>query len=186
MPNLNAVLPGSGYHAQSVLCRDRVGGSTENAIQLAHTDNHCAKALETQLCIASQQLPEGHRKPGIPLAPTMDDVREYNAGTRRQGTQAQDAAAGRRTRRRRTTKQLWDTPDIGDDTLFEGKQFNARGNARQTEIYNAVGFFMYTTCKANGNGTWPETMGAGLADSCPAVHSVCLLLELCCRSVRIL
>lgn len=134
---------------EASLCRDRVGGSTENAIQLAHTDNHCAKALELELCVASQQRPPGYCTRGIPLAPTLEDVRHYNSGRRR--------AHARVTGDRRET---YDAADAGDETVFLGKRLPQRGGMRTLEMHNAVGFFMYTTCKLNSLGTWPQKMGA--------------------------
>jgi hypothetical protein len=133
------------------MCRDRVGGSTENAIQLAHTDNHCAKAVEMQLCMAKQQGAVGSCTGGIPLAVTLADVRDYNA--RRGSTQPQ------KTRNQILGEESSHTAGGGDATVFLGKKLTWRSNHSQ-EVHNAVGFFMYTTCKQNTLGSWPERVGA--------------------------
>lgn len=127
------------------------GNEPENAIQRAHTDNHCAKAVEMMLWDATTDRASRDyaREECLPAAPTMQDVREHNTRASRRPAAPQAAEE---------TNRL--TEAHGEATEMVGKRLRmpSGGDALQ-DIRKAVGFFLYVTLPGNSNSSWPETLG---------------------------
>jgi hypothetical protein len=138
------------------MCRDRVAKNTENAIQLAHEDNHCAKALEVVLSNARDKGVEFCAD--LPLVPNLQEVKEYLSGKALGGGGGGAAAAGETASRGKG--KITDTPQEGERTFFMGKskRLGARSKDGVT-VRNAIGFFMYTHCAGNAGGEWPAVLG---------------------------
>jgi hypothetical protein len=133
------------------LCRDRATANTEDAIMNAHQDNHSGKAMEVVLAHAQQQ--GAVFLPALPLIPTLQDIKGMSREARAQ-------EAGTSTKRRRA---IWDDREADEHTSFLGNGSAMRnGTTEATTIYNAVGFFMYTQCRANPSGEWPAVLCARL------------------------
>jgi hypothetical protein len=74
--------------------------------------------------------------------------------------EARAQEAGTSTKRRRA---IWDDREADEHTSFLGNGSAMRnGTTEATTIYNAVGFFMYTQCRANPSGEWPAVLCARL------------------------
>jgi hypothetical protein len=135
------------------MCRDRSSKSTENAIQLAHEDNHSVKATEVVLRQAQDNGVEFC--PDLPLMPTLQDVKVYLSQEASRG--AGDAVAPLPERGR---GKITDSPQHGEQTFFMGKG-KRLGVATQDGVLvrNAIGFFLYTQCRQNTRGEWPAVLG---------------------------
>jgi hypothetical protein len=92
---------------------------------------------------------------GLPLIPTLHDIK---------GLLTQEASAPRPgTSRRAPPRSIRDAQEEGEFTYFEGKGRDMRNGADEaTDVYNAVGFFLYTQCSSNPTGVWPTVLCASL------------------------
>jgi hypothetical protein len=135
------------------ICRDRATKNTENAIQLAHEENHSAKATEVVLSHAKESGVEFCTD--LPLVPTLQEVKVYLSTKGHCGV---DAALAPRSVRGRG--KITDSPQRGERTFFMGKG-KRLGVATQDgeDVRNAIGFFMYTRCQQNTRGEWPAVLG---------------------------
>jgi hypothetical protein len=140
------------------MCRDRVAKNTENAIQLAHEDNHCAKALEVVLSNARDKGVEFCED--LPLVPNLQEVKEYLSRKAQEAGAGGAAAPAASDTASREPGKITDAPQEGERTFFmgKGKLLGARSDDGVT-VRNAVGFFMYTHCEGNPGGEWPPVLG---------------------------
>jgi hypothetical protein len=131
--------------------RDRATASTESAIQNAHQDNHSGKAMEVVLAHAEQQGAVFCKD--IPLVPSIKDVKRLVSGHRLEpGTQGPGSSK---------KGQLSDQAERGELTYCVGVGEALRnGTKAASEVYNAVGFFLYTQCAENLTGEWPQVLCA--------------------------
>lgn len=127
--------------------------SVENAIQLAHVDRHCDRACEAQLELARAKSPGRFDQGFGSSAPSLEQLRHFNSKRARREAPAP---------KRRRVKPTFDTQTPGDDTVFLGKKVTWKKGTQEAMIRNAVGFFFYTTCRANALQDWPEKLGAQL------------------------
>jgi hypothetical protein len=135
-------------------CRDRATQNTENAIQNAHQDNHSGKAMEIVLRHAQQQGVAFC--PQLPLLPTLQDIK--GKLTREARGEGGAAAPGPPASRNAT---VTDEPQTGESTGFLGAGKALRNGTRTSlEVFNAVGFFMFTQCAGNPTGEWPRVLCA--------------------------
>jgi len=162
--------------------------NTENAIQGAHEDNFSAKAVSVLLHREKDKGQQLHAE--LPLQISLQDVRQYvsthasgcptvqpldpvgegggpqaAAGNDNVGAvQAASPTAGpkkTRYRKKRPVKPKIDEPDNDEDTRLLGKRTALlASNSKPVDVHNAVGFFLYTQCRNNTLGHWPETLGA--------------------------
>jgi hypothetical protein len=136
------------YTQGTCVRRDRASKDTENAIQLAHEDNHGAKAAEVLLSHARGQGVTFCA--GIPLVPSLQDVKNMLSRDTRAVAHGQPA---------RRQQGLTDLPCKGESTFFLGKGRRVRpGSAEGATVFNALGFFMLTQCADNGRGEWPSKL----------------------------
>jgi hypothetical protein len=133
--------------------RDRATQNTENAIQLAHEDNHSAKATEVVLSYARQNGVAFC--PDLPLVPTLQEVKFYMS--RKAVHRSGEASA---PRPERGHGKITDSPQRGECTFFmgKGKQFGV-DTQDGVDVRNAIGFFLYTHCQQNTRGEWPAVLG---------------------------
>jgi hypothetical protein len=135
------------------MCRDRASKDTENAIQLAHEDNQSGKAVEVLLSKA--KATGAQFCADLPLVPSLQEVKELLA---KLAKEAMAVVAGRAPRKARKLKDL---PSQGDSTFFLGKgRAVGVGDKDCDDVFNAVGFFLFTHCAGNARGEWPATVGA--------------------------
>jgi hypothetical protein len=135
------------------MCRDRASKDTENAIQLAHEDNHSAKAGEVLL---SDAKAKGARFCAeLSLVPSLQEVKELLS---KLAKEARAVVAGGRVPRK--PRKINDVPSEGDSTFFLGKgKIVDVGDKDCEDVFNAVGFFLFTQCAGNARGEWPATVG---------------------------
>jgi hypothetical protein len=138
-------------------CRDRATANTESAIQNAHQNNHGGKAMEVVLKDAQQRGIQFCD--ALPLVPTMKDVRRMvSLQAKEANIQAPAGAAVRNPRR---TNKVTDPPQDGELTyLVDQGELMRNGTELAEQVYNAVGFFLYTQCEGNPNGEWPLVLCA--------------------------
>jgi hypothetical protein len=93
--------------------------------------------------------------PGLPLIPTLHDIK---------GMLSQEASAQRPgTSTRAPPRSIRDAQEEVEYTYFEGKGRDMRNGADEaSDVYNAVGFFLYTQCSCNPTGVWPTVLCAYL------------------------
>jgi hypothetical protein len=95
----------------------------------------------------------------LPLIPTLHDVKRLQSRAARDEGAAQGGAACNR----RVRKSIMDHSEAGEFTCFQGKgkdMYNSSPVA--CAVYNAVGFFLYTQCRANATAEWPAVLCACL------------------------
>jgi hypothetical protein len=111
--------------------------------------------MEVVLAHAQQQGAEFPAE--LPLIPTLQDIKRLIS---RDASAQAEGTANRQPPRR----SIWDAQEEGEFTYFEGKGRQMKnGDDEAIEVYNAVGFFMYTQCRDNQNGEWPAVLRASPA-----------------------
>jgi hypothetical protein len=93
----------------------------------------------------------------LPLVPTLKDVRRMvSLQAKEASTRAPDGTAVRNPRK---TNKVPDAPQEGELTyLVDLGEPMRNGTVIAEQVYNAVGFFLYTQCDGNQNGEWPPVL----------------------------
>lgn len=91
----------------------------------------------------------------LPLVPSLEDVRRLVS----QGPAAPGEPA--KIGGQKAKDPACDRPEPGETTYFKGvgKRLQ-KGTQQASEVYNAIGFFLYTQCKGNPRGEWPQDLCA--------------------------
>lgn len=97
--------------------------------------------------------------PDLPLVPTLQEVKDLLSREARAGGPGGAPAAGGGPRPRQ--QDLTDCPQAGERTFFlgKGKRLGV-STADGVAARNAIGFFLFTRCKENGRGEWPQVLGS--------------------------